>query len=139
MRITPHLCFDGRCKAAFLHYQQLLGGTIEFMLTYGESPMAPEVESRWHDRIMHATFQLGEFELMGADALPDDYRKPQGFFVALTIDDLAKAERVFSSLADGGEICLPFQSTFWSIGFGVLVDQFGVPWKINCAQPPDSA
>jgi PhnB protein len=97
--------------------------------------MATEVESRWHDRIVHATLQLGEFDLMGADVFPADYRKPEGFFVALTIDDLAKAERVFSSLADGGEVLLPIQSTFWSAGFGVLVDRFAVPWEINCAQP----
>ncbi len=139
MYISPHLCFDGQCKVAFLHYQQLLGGTIVTMLTYGESPMAADVETRWHDRIVHATLQFGELELIGADLFPDDYRKPQGFFVTLTIDDLAEAERVYSSLADGGEVCLPFQSTFWSAGFGVLVDQFGVPWEINCGQAPASA
>ena len=88
---------------------------------------------------MHVTFQLGAFELMGADVCSADYRKPQGFFVAFTIDDIAKAEHIFSALANGGEICLPFRSTFWSAGFGVLVDRFGVPWEINFAQRPDSA
>jgi uncharacterized glyoxalase superfamily protein PhnB len=29
-----------------------------------------------------------------------------------------------------------FQSTFWAARFGVLIDQFGVPWEINCEQVP---
>jgi uncharacterized glyoxalase superfamily protein PhnB len=27
---------------------------------------------------------------------------------------------------------LPFQKTFWSPGFGMLVDRFGIPWMVNC-------
>ncbi|HEV8717749.1 MAG TPA: VOC family protein [Candidatus Binatia bacterium] len=138
MRITPHLCFGGQCKAAFLNYHQLFGGTLN-LLAYGESPMAPDVDSQWHDRIVHATLQFDDVELVGADLLSHDYRKPQGFFVLLTIEDIVKAERIFSSLAVGGEIQVPFQQTFWSAGFGVLVDQFGVPWEINSAQPAASA
>ena len=138
MRISPHLCFDGQCKAAFLHYQQLFGGTLT-MLTYGESPMASNVDQEWHDRIVHATLRFNDVELAGADLLPHDYRKPQGVFVLVTVEDIAEAERIFSSLAKGGEIQVPFQQTFWSAGFGVLVDQFGVPWEINSAQPTASA
>jgi len=39
----------------------------------------------------------------------------------------------------GGEIVLAFQETFWSPGFGVLIDQFGVPWEINSVQSASSA
>src|SRR6266699_1438117 len=53
MRISPHLCFNGQCRAAFTAYQRILGGTLATMLTYGESPMANQVDSRWHDRIVH--------------------------------------------------------------------------------------
>lgn len=133
MRITPHLCFSGQCKAAFLHYHQLFGGTLN-LLAYGESPMAASVDPHWHDRIVHATLQFDNVELAGADLPSHDCPKPQGFFVLLTVEDAANAERIFSSLAVGGEIHLPFQKTFWSAGFGVLVDQFGVPWEINSAQ-----
>lgn len=134
MRISPHLCFDGHCRAAFLRYQQLFGGTVT-MLTYGESPMASSVDSRWHDRIVHATLRFDDVELAGADQLPRDYRKPQGMFVLLTVEDGAEAERIFSSLAEGGEIHVAFQRTFWSAGYGALVDRFGVPWEISSARP----
>ncbi len=134
MRISPHLIFDGQCKAAFTRYHQLLGGGLN-MLTFGDSPMAAEVEPQWRDRIIHATLRVGEFELAGADVLPADYRLPQGFAVLLSVDEPGEAARLFAGLARGGEIRFPLQSTFWSAGFGVVVDEFAVPWEVNCAQP----
>jgi uncharacterized glyoxalase superfamily protein PhnB len=62
---SPHLLLDGQCR------------TIATMLTYGESPMASQFEPRRQGRILHATLQLGDIELIGADVLPQDYRKPQ--------------------------------------------------------------
>jgi PhnB protein len=29
---------------------------------------------------------------------------------------------------------MPFAQTFWSSGFGMLVDRFGIPWMVNCDQ-----
>ncbi len=139
MRISPHLCFDGNCRAAFAAYQQILGGTIQTMLTYGASPMSAQVESQWHDRIVHASLQFGDVELTGVDLLPRDYRKPQGFFVTLTIEGATRARRIFAALADGGEIRLPFQPTFWSPGFGVVVDRFAIPWEVSSVEPEVSA
>ena len=135
MHITPHLCFDGQCRVAFSAYQQILGGKIQTMLSYGESPMAAQVESQWHDRILHASLQFGDLELTGVDLLPRDFRKPQGFFVTLTIEDAVRANRIFTSLAEGGEVRLPFQPTFWSPGFGVVVDRFAIPWEISSVAP----
>ena len=139
MRVSPHLCFDGRCRSAFVAYQKILGGTIQTMLTYGESPMAAQVDPHLHDRILHATLQFGDIELTGTDVLPANYSKPQGFFVTLTIEGPAQANQIFASLAEDGEVGLPFQRTFWSPGFGVLVDQFGVPWEVNSTEPTASA
>lgn len=97
--------------------------------------MSAQVEPEWHDRIVHASLQVGDVELAGVDLLPGDYRKPQGFFVTLTLEDPSRAAVVFASLADGGEVRLPFQETFWSPGFGGVVDRFGIPWEINSVEP----
>ena len=133
MRISPHLMFNGQCRAAFTRYHQLLGGELR-MLPFGDSPMAADVEPQWHDRIVHVTLQFDDYELAGADVLPQDYATPQGFSVLLSFDDSAQGERVFTELASGGEIRFPYQETFWSSGFGVLVDEFGIPWEVSCAQ-----
>jgi PhnB protein len=29
---------------------------------------------------------------------------------------------------------MPFQKTFWSPGFGMAVDRFGIPWIVNTEQ-----
>ena len=139
MRVTPHLCFNGQCRAAFAAYQRIFGGTLATMLTYGESPMAQQVDSRWHGRIVHATLQSEGIELNGTDLLSTDDIKPQGFFVTLTVEDSARAQQMFSQLAERGTIGLAFQATFWSPGFGVVTDEFGIPWEINSVEPTASA
>jgi PhnB protein len=47
--------------------------------------------------------------LTGADVLPDQYERPQGFFVLLGIDEPADADRVFRALAEAGEVRMPIQ------------------------------
>jgi PhnB protein len=133
VRIGPHLIFDGQCREAFGAYQRILGGTLATLMTFGESPLAATVDAKWHARILHATLELDGTVLNGADVLPHDYQRPQGFFVIASLDDVERARQVFAALAEGGRVHMPFQSTFWSPGFGVLVDRFWTPWEINCA------
>jgi PhnB protein len=78
---------------------------------------------------------LGDAVLMGSDAPPGRYEKPQGFSVALMVKQPAEAERIFNALVENGTVTMPIQETFWSPRFGMLIDQFGIPWLINCEQP----
>jgi len=93
--------------------------------------MASSTDSRWHDRIAHATLVLDQIELTGVDMTPGSYHRPQGFFVTVSVDGVARAQDIFKSLGQGGAIHVPFEKTFWSPGFGVLVDRFHIPWEIN--------
>jgi PhnB protein len=136
MRLTPNLAFGGQCEAAFKFYERCFGGKIVTMLTYGKSPMAEQVPPRWREKILHATLTFGDNVLMGADPVPEQYEQPKGFAVLLGIDDPVDAERIFLALAENGTVQMPLQKTFWSVRFGVLVDQFGIPWAINCEQAP---
>lgn len=133
VRISAHLIFDGQCREAFVAYQRILGGTLATFMTFGESPLAASVDAKWHARILHATLDLDGAELNGADVLPHDYQRPQGFSVILNLSGVERAHQIFAALAEDGKVSMPFQSTFWSPGFGVVVDRFGTPWEINCA------
>lgn len=135
MRVNPYLTFNGQCEAAFKFYEQALGGKIGMMMTYGNSPMAAQLPPGWHNKIVHATFDLGDQVLQGADSPPGSYQKPQGFSVTLHVEAAAEAERIFSNLAGNGAVHLALQGTFWALRFGMLVDQFGTPWMINCGKP----
>ena len=46
--------------------------------------------------------------------------------------DPAETERIFHELEQSGKVQKPIQKTFWSARFGMLVDQFGIPWMVNC-------
>ena len=83
---------------------------------------------------MHASLAVGGQFLMGSDAPPEHYQKPQGFSVSLGIKDVAEAERIFHALKEKGTVQMPLQETFWALRFGMLVDRFGIPWMINCGK-----
>ena len=132
MRLNAYLNFNGQCESAFAFYEKCLGGKIVFKMTFAESPIAKHVSPDLGNKILHATFALGDQLLGGAHAPPDRYQKPQGFAVALHLGSAAEADRVFAALADKGEIRMPIQETFWAARFGMVVDQFGTPWMIQC-------
>ena len=132
MHLSPYLSFKGQCKTAFKFYEQCLGGTIKAMMPYEGSPMAEEVPAEWHEKIMHAEFALGDQVLMGSDCTPDQYEAPKGVSMLISLTDLAEAERTFQALAENGSIQMPLQKTFWAALFGIVTDQFGISWMINC-------
>jgi PhnB protein len=134
MQLNLHLSFEGQCEEAFKFYQQCLGGTIQTMMTWGESPLADQVPSEFRDRIIHATLIVAGSTLSGADVPSGSYEKPGGFSVAIQISDPAEAERIFGALSESGTITMALQQTFWAARFGMLIDRFGIPWMINCEQ-----
>ena len=133
MDVTPYLNFSGNCAEAFQFYQKLFGGTIVAMLTHGETPAKDAVPASWHAKIMHARLNVGASALMGSDVPPDRFTPASGVSITLTFDTPAEAERVFAGLAAQGRVTMPFQKTFWSPGFGMTTDRFGIPWMVNTA------
>ncbi len=131
MQLNPYVNFNGQCEAAFKFYEKVLGGKITFSMTWGEMPGADQFPAESHKLIMHSTLSLGDKLLMGADAPPGRYQEPKGMNLSLHFKDKAEAERIFKALAEGGSVTMPFEKTFWSPGFGMCVDKFGVPWMIN--------
>jgi len=134
MDLIPYLSFNGQCEAAFKFYEIVLGARIEFVLTYGNSPMADQVPPEWHDKILHATLAVGNRILQGADNPPDRHEQVKGIALSLDMQDPAEAERIFQSLAENGTVQMALQETFWALRFGTLVDEFGIPWIVNCGK-----
>jgi PhnB protein len=135
MQLNPYLSFNGNCDEAFQFYQKVLGGKIPFKMTYGESPMAKETPKELLDKVMHTRLLVGDKVLMGSDAPPGRYEKPQGFHVTLGVETAAEAERLFKALSEKGTVGMPIQETFWAERFAMFTDQFGTPWMINCEKP----
>jgi PhnB protein len=135
VHLNPYLSFNGQCEKAFRFYENCLGAKIVMMMTCGAAPMAEQTPPGWRDKILHASLALGDQILQGADTPPEHYQKPRGFSLSLNIDSPEEANRVFNALAEGGAVQMQLQETFWALRFGMLIDQFGTPWMINCGKP----
>jgi PhnB protein len=134
MQLNAYLNFNGQCEEAFQFYQKCLGGKIEAMVNHEGTPAAQHVPPEWLKKIMHARLNIDGQVLMGADSQPNSYSTPKSFCVSVQVKDPAEAERIFHALAENGKVDMPIQQTFWAARFGMLRDQYGIPWMVNCDQ-----
>ena len=132
MELNPYLHFNGQCEAAFKFYERCLNGKIVAMMPHAGTPAEQHVPAEWRNKIIHARLAFGDQILMASDVPPDQYEKPKGFSVTVSVDDAGEAEKIFKDLAEGATVNMPIQETFWAQRFGMLVDKFGIPWMINC-------
>ena len=54
MQVNPYLNFNGNCADAFKFYETALGGKIDMIMTFAESPMADQVTAAQRDKVIHA-------------------------------------------------------------------------------------
>ncbi|MDB5653127.1 MAG: Glyoxalase/bleomycin resistance protein/dioxygenase [Tardiphaga sp.] len=132
MQVNPYLHYNGDCEAAFNFYVQAIGAKIDVIMLVEGSPAAEHLPPEMAKKVLHAQFTIDGEVVMGSDAPSQHYTPPQGFSVSLQIEDPAVGERTFRALAEGGTIKMPFGATFWSKGFGMCNDKFGIPWMVNC-------
>jgi len=130
--MNPYLFFNGNCEQAFKFYEKILGGKIVAMMSHEGTPAEAHVSPEWRKKIMHARLVAGDMVLMGSDAPPPNQEPMKGFSVSLQVEKPADAERIFGALSKNGTVKMPLEETFWAQRFGMLVDQFGTPWMINC-------
>jgi PhnB protein len=136
LQVSPYLSFSGQCEAAFKFYEQHLRATPGQMFRYEGSPMAKNVPPDWQHKIMHGSVTIGQLVLMGADVASEPYHKRAGFSLSIQMQDTSEAERIFHALSENGAVLVPLAETFWAARFGMVIDQFGIPWAINCGEPP---
>ena len=141
MKIVTSLSFRGECRQAFEFYAEVLGGEITSAFPYGEGPPDMPVGPQYKDWLMHCWLQVGDQAIMGADMDVDwakNIDKPRnGFDVTVHADNVADARRWYDALVEGGQPTMPFGETFWSPGYGGLIDKFGVPWMVNTMPSAD--
>ena len=135
MRLNTFLNFGGNCEAAFRFYEQQLGGTIAMLMRRSESPAPGDTWPGWEHSIQYAIMNIGETELMGSDVPPSRFQPMRSVYLSLTVENADEAERVWALLADGGQIYMPMEETFFATRFGQLRDKFGTSWMILALKP----
>jgi PhnB protein len=96
-----------------------------------DPPPADTVPAEWGDKVMHASLKIGELRLMLSDGCAGDGSTPAGYALSLSVADAGTVDRTIAALAEGGEITMPADATFWSPRFGMLRDRFGVQWMVG--------
>lgn len=135
LSITPYLFFSGRCDEAIQFYQQALGAELEMLMRFHESPDAPPpgmLQEGFENKVMHASLRIGGAQLMLSDGC-DDKSRFDGFRLSLALPTAADVHRAFQALADGGQVLMPPEKTFWSPCFGMVLDRFSVGWMLTVA------
>ncbi|GAB2887053.1 VOC family protein [Paraburkholderia jirisanensis] len=141
MLVQPYLFFNGRCEEALRFYSDKVGAQVLLQMRFKDAPPNPErpITPGTEEKIMHTTLRIGSTELMASDGNCDTSAGPHsGYALSLTADDAASGEKLFNALSDGGQITLPWQQTFWSKGFGMLIDRFGVMWMVTIPHETDA-
>jgi len=130
MQVQPYLFFEGRCDEAIAFYRAALGAEVISLLRFKESPDPGMCPPGAGDKVMHASFRVGETTLLASDGRCQGQPTFEGCSLTLNAKDEAEAERAFSSLAEGGQVEMPLSETFFARRFGTLADRFGVSWMV---------
>jgi PhnB protein len=133
MQIQPYLFFDGRCEEAIEFYRRALGAEVSMLMRFKESPEPAAIPAGSGDKVMHASFRVGETTVLASDGHCLGRPDFQGFSLSLTVPDDAQAEKLYTALADGGKVQMPLAKTFFSSRFGMVADRFGVSWMVYVA------
>ncbi|HXE55462.1 MAG TPA: VOC family protein [Tepidisphaeraceae bacterium] len=133
MQVQPYLFFNGRCEDAIEFYRRVLGARDVHIVRFKENPNPAMNPPGSADKVMHASFKVGESTILASDGRCGGEPKLEGFSLSLTVSNDAEAERLFGGLADGGQVQRPMGKTFFSSRFGMVADRFGVSWMIYVA------
>ena len=133
MDVQTTLNFYGRTEEAVAFYSRAVDAKTLFLLRFRDSPDPSQSTPGLGEKIYHATLRIGSTEVMASDCgceEPSSAKPFAGFSLALRVETPETAERYFAALSEGGQIQLPLLKTFFAERYGIVVDRFGVSWKI---------
>jgi len=140
MKAIPYISFNGNCEEAVNFYQSIIGGTISSM-KYNEMPPDEEMPIRetWQDKIMHSALTFDDGHVIYFGDSWDQSPVTFGNFstLHLVVENEKQVYDFVEKLAEGGEITMPADNTFWNSVYGSLVDKYGVSWGIEFEIPQE--
>src|SRR3712207_5341634 len=98
MHVQPYLFIDGRCEEALEFYKRALGAEVVMLMRFRDSPdpLPPGmVPPGSEGKVMHASFRVGDTEVLASDGRCLGRPSSQGFSLSLTVPDEATADQLF--------------------------------------------
>lgn len=139
--VNPYLRFPGTTEKAMNFYKSVFGGEFVRMQRYSDLPGAEKMNHGDSDKIIHASLPLGSSLLMATDTIDSmefELKAGNNFHVCIHAESEAEVDRLFNALAEGGQIEMPVNTTFWGAYFGMCRDQFGIQWMISYEPNPNA-
>jgi len=141
--VQPYLFFNGKCEEALNFYKKAIGAETTALMRFKEAPPMPPGESAEGcgpgtpdpEKVMHASFKIGQSEIMASDGCNDGSANFQGVALSIAVDTESEAERIFKALGEGGKVTMPMMQTFFAPKFGMLEDKFGLGWMVIVIPP----
>ncbi len=139
MQVQPYVFFEGRCEEAVTFYKKALKAEVTAMMRFSEMPPTPQDANATGcatgmtpppDSITHASFKIGDTELLASDGMASGKPEFKGVSLSLSPATEAEAKKIFAALSDGGQVQMPMAKTFFSPCFGMVADKFGVSWLV---------
>lgn len=139
MSLNVYMNFPGNAKEVIMYYKEVFNSPDPEIMYYKDMPpsdafpVTPEMENM----VMHGSISLQDSSIMFSD-VPPGSPQPLNFGNNMSMiyssDDFDQLKSLFSKMADEGTITMPFSKTFWSKGYGMLIDKYGIGWQFNCNQ-----
>jgi PhnB protein len=139
MQVQPYLNFEGRAEEAIEFYKKAVGAKVTMMMRNKESPEAPPpgmLPPNSGEKIMHSALTIGDSVVMATDGMVSGKPKFEGVSLTISADSDSDAKKYFNNLAEGGEVTMPLNKTFFASSFGMLRDKFGVHWMVIGGSTP---
>ncbi|MES2192480.1 MAG: VOC family protein [Pseudomonadota bacterium] len=139
MQVQPYIFFEGRCEEALNFYKTALKAEVTMLMRFKDNPepqnssegCGPDASKIPPDSVMHASFKIGDTDMMASDGMSSGQAEFRGITLSLNPTSEAEARRIFAALSEGGKVNMPLGKTFFSPLFGMVADKFGVSWMVN--------
>jgi PhnB protein len=142
MNVQTTLNFYGRTEEAVRFYGRAIGAETLFLMRFRDCPDPAQSRPGWEEKIFHATFRIGATEIMASDCgceRPPAEITFAGFSLALRVETPEQAERFFAALSEGGQVQIPLRKTFFAERYGIVMDRFGISWKLMTGSETQNA
>lgn len=133
MDVKTTLNFYGRTEEAVTFYRAAIDAQLLFLKRFRECPDPSLSSPGLEEKIFHATLRIGSTEVMASDCGCEEASAKAtfaGFSLALRVESPERAERFFAALSDRGQVHIPLRKTFFAERYGIVVDRFGLSWKV---------
>ena len=136
MQPIAYLFFNGNAREAITAYRAIFGAPEPQIMSMGDGPSDMGIPEERRDWVMHCEMKIGDGQVYISDDWTGESPAMEGCSIMVSLPTAEEGKRIFDALAEGGEVRMPWEPTFWTTGFGTLTDRFGIRWMVGSDEEP---